>query len=341
MKKRDYYDILGVNKNASYEEIKRAYRKLAIKYHPDKNPNNKKEAEEKFKEAAEAYDVLSNTEKRNKYDLYGHSFGGGYGGGGSSDNSGGIKMEDIFTNFGDIFSDSFVENFSYNFGFSSSKKIYKGENLRIKIKLTIEEIAYGTEKKVQVTRMKVAKGVFFKNCNRCKGTGKITKISNTILGRVQTTKNCYYCNGTGKFIENNNNYGVNSYGLKKQKELLKIKIPPGLTEGMQLKVTGKGNEAPFGNGQSGDLLVLLEEIPHKIFHREGINIHYELYISFSEAVLGSIKEIPIINGKAKIYIEPGTQSGKTLRLKKKDYQILKDTDMVIFLFMLIFGHQKL
>ncbi|XOD68684.1 MAG: molecular chaperone DnaJ [Flavobacteriales bacterium AspAUS03] len=313
MEKRDYYDILDVPKNASTEEIKKAYRKLAIQYHPDKNRDNKKEAEEKFKEAAEAYDILGNDEKRQRYDRFGHTGVGGASGHGP----GGMNMEDIFANFGDIFGDAFGGSFS-GFGFggtSSHQRVLKGGDLRIRVRLNLEEIIQGVEKKVKVKRMKVAPGVTFKTCNRCHGSGQISHMTKTILGRMQTTTSCSNCHGTGK-IAANIPPGVNNQGLIKEEELVSIQIPPGLTEGIQLKVSGKGNEAPFG-GIPGNLLVLIEEIPHKTLKREGQNLHYDLYISFSEAALGTSKEVPIIDGKARINIEPGTQSGKTLRLKGK------------------------
>ncbi|BAM99382.1 molecular chaperone DnaJ [Blattabacterium cuenoti] len=310
MMKKDYYEVLGVSRNASPEEIKKAYRKLAIKYHPDKNLDNKKEAEEKFKEAAEAYEVLSNLEKRQRYDKFGHSGVKGSGLGS------GMNMEDIFENFGDIFSDAFGESFSsFGFGKSNRHQTIKGSDLRIRVKLSLEEIANGIEKKVKVKRLKVAKGIKFKNCTSCNGSGQIVRVTNTILGRMQTTSQCGVCYGTGKIIENIP-YGANKHGLIKEEELVNIKIPAGLTEGIQLKVSEKGNEAPFG-GISGDLIVLIEEIPHPKLKREGSNLHYDLYISFPDAILGALKEVPTINGKARIKIDPGTQSGKTLRLKNK------------------------
>ncbi|WP_341655836.1 DnaJ C-terminal domain-containing protein [Blattabacterium cuenoti] len=310
MMKKDYYEVLGVSRNASPEEIKKAYRKLAIKYHPDKNLDNKKEAEEKFKESAEAYEVLSNTEKRQRYDKFGHS--GIKGSGLGSE----MNMEDIFENFGDIFADAFGESFSsFGFGKSNRHKTIKGSDLRIRVKLSLEEIANGIEKKVKVKRLKVAKGIKFKNCASCHGTGQIVRVTNTILGRMQTTSQCRGCYGTGKIIENIP-YGANKHGLIKEEELVNIKIPAGLTEGIQLKVSEKGNEAPFG-GIPGDLIVLIEEIPNPKLKREGSNLHYDLYISFPDAILGALKEVPTINGKARIKIDPGTQSGKTLRLKNK------------------------
>lgn len=309
MGKKDYYDILGVSRNASTEEIKKAYRKLAIKYHPDKNPVNKKQAEERFKEAAEAYEVLVNKDKRQRYDQFGYT---GINGTNSKSGSGGMSMEDIFSNFGDIFDGAFS---GLGGNSRSRQSVLKGGDLRIRVKLTLEEIFRGTEKKVKVKRLKVAPGIKFQTCDRCKGAGNITQITNTILGRMQTTTICVRCHGSGKSITNIP-LGANSEGLIKEEELVKIKIPAGLTEGIQLKVSNKGNEAPFG-GIPGDLLVLIEEIPHKNLKREGQNIHFDLYISYSDAVLGDSKEIPIIDGKARINIESGTQSGKTLRLKGK------------------------
>lgn len=309
MGKRDYYDILGVSRNASTEEIKKAYRKLAIKYHPDKNPSNKKQAEEKFKEAAEAYEILGNQDKRQRYDQFGHT---GINAGQSESSASGMSMEDIFANFGDIFDGAFS---GLGGNSRSRQRIFKGSDLRIRVKLTLEEIFKGTEKKVRVKRLKVAPGIKFQNCDRCKGSGNITQITNTILGRMQTTTICMKCHGSGKSITNIP-LGANSEGLIKEEELVTIKIPAGLTEGIQLKVSNKGNEAPFG-GVAGDLLVLIEEIPHQILKREGQNLHFDLYISYCDAVLGDSKEIPILDGKARINIETGTQSGKTLRLKGK------------------------
>ncbi|YCJ94330.1 MAG: DnaJ C-terminal domain-containing protein [Candidatus Karelsulcia muelleri] len=309
MTKKDYYEILGISKQASPEEIKKAYRKLAIKYHPDKNQNkNKKKAEEKFKEAAEAYNVLSNPEKKQRYDQFGH-----YGYSGSE----GMKMEEIFENFGDLFGDAFSGSFSdFGFGNYNRKKIFKGSDLRIRVKLTLKEILKGVEKKIKVKRMKFAKGGEFFSCKNCNGTGKITRVTNTIIGKMQTTTTCNLCNGLGKKIKKLPK-GANNKGLKKEEDLISLKITPGVTEGIQLKISGKGNEAPFGNGISGDLIVVIEEIHHEKFKREGKNLHYDLYISFPDAVLGTFEEVPILDGKVRLKIEAGTQSGKILRLKGK------------------------
>ncbi|WP_185872816.1 DnaJ C-terminal domain-containing protein [Blattabacterium cuenoti] len=310
MVKRDYYEVLGVPKNATLSDIKKAYRKLAIKYHPDKNPKNKKKAEEKFKEAAEAYEVLSNDNKKQRYDKFGHA--------GMKGTHTDMNMDDIFTNFGDIFADAFGSGFagSFNFGkYSRNETIMKGSDLRIRVKLSLEEIATGIEKNIKVIKMKIADGLRFIQCKFCNGTGQKIRIMNTILGKMQTATQCNICNGIGKQIDNIP-YGANKYGLIQKEEVVNIKIPAGLTEGIQLKVSGKGNDAPF-NGISGDLIILIEELPHSKFKREGSNLHYNLYISFSDAVLGVYKEIPTLNGKARIKIASGTQSGKTLRLKNK------------------------
>ncbi|WGH26667.1 MAG: DnaJ domain-containing protein [Candidatus Shikimatogenerans bostrichidophilus] len=310
---KNYYDILGVNKNAKLNEIKNAYRKLAIKYHPDKNPKIK--AEEKFKEAAEAYSILSNPTKREKYDKFGNNteFNKDY----YSTNN---NMDDIFSNFGDIFSDDFdnFTEFNINTNFSTKKnKKKKGNNLRIKIKLTLEEIYKGIEKKIKIIRMKLAPGIKYKNCQNCNGTGVVTNISNTFLGRMQTTIQCNFCKGVGKIILKKP-INANSKGLIEVEELIKINIPSGVTDGIQLKINGKGNEAPFG-GNPGDLIILIKEIPHKFFKRKEKNIYYNLYISVPEAILGSKKKIKNLNENEyiKINIIPGTQNGKKIIFKYK------------------------
>ena len=308
--KQDYYEILGVNKNASAAEIKKAYRKKAIEYHPDKNPGDKN-AEEMFKKSAEAYEVLSDPDKRARYDQYGHAaFEGGSGFGG-----GGMNMEDIFSQFGDIFGSAFGGGFSGFGGFGGSRYKIKGSNLRIRVKLTLEEIANGVEKKIKVKRKIKAPGVTYKTCPACKGSGQQTRVTNTILGRMQTATTCNTCRGSGQVIENKP-ADADAQGLKVTEETIPVKIPAGLEDGMQLKVAGKGNEAP-GNGVSGDLLVLIEELEHPTLKREGDNLHYDLYISLSEAVLGTSKEIDTVTGKVRIKLEEGIQSGKILRLKGK------------------------
>lgn len=315
--KQDYYEILGINKGASAAEIKKAYRKKAIQYHPDKNPDDK-EAEEMFKKAAEAYEVLSDDNKKARYDQYGHAAfenGGGFGGGGFG--GGGMNMDDIFSQFGDIFGGGFGGGFS-GFGGGGGggrQRRVKGSNLRIRVKLTLEEIANGVEKKVKVRRKVQAAGVSYKTCETCNGSGQMTRITNTILGRMQTSTTCSTCGGAGQMIDKRP-AGADGQGLKVAEETVAIKIPAGVVEGMQLKVSGKGNEAP-GNGIAGDLLVAIEEKEHDFLKREGDNLHYDLYISFSEAALGSSKEIDTVTGKVRIKIDSGAQSGKILRLRGK------------------------
>src|SRR5690606_5130539 len=307
--KEDYYDILGISKNASAAEIKKAYRKKALEYHPDKNPGNSK-AEEMFKKSAEAYEVLSNPDKRSRYDQYGHAAfeGGGFGGGG-------MNMDDIFSQFGDIFGSAFGGSFSGFGGFGGGQARVKGSNLRIRVKLNLEEVALGVEKKVKVQRKVKAEGVTYKTCPTCNGRGQVTKITNTILGRMQTAATCSNCGGSGQIIDHRPG-DADAQGLKVKEETVSIKIPSGVEEGMQLKVTGKGNEAP-GNGIPGDLLVAIETEEHATLKREGDNLHYDLYISFSEAVLGTSKDIDSVTGKVRIKLDPGIQSGKILRLRGK------------------------
>ncbi|MBT8303201.1 MAG: molecular chaperone DnaJ [Bacteroidia bacterium] len=311
MAKEDFYEILGISKGASESEIKKAYRKMALKYHPDKNPDDKV-AEEKFKKAAEAYEVLSNPEKKQRYDQFGHSAFDGAGGFGG----GGMNMEDIFSQFGDIFGGAFSGGFSgFGGGFGGGQRRAKGGNLRIRVKLTLEEIANGVEKKIKVKRKIQAPGTTYKTCPTCNGSGQVTRIQNTILGRMQTASPCNSCRGAGQTIDKKP-ADADAQGLKVQEETVSIKIPAGVVDGMQLKVTGKGNEAP-GNGIAGDLLVAIEEKDHETLQREGDNLHYDLYVSISDAVLGTSKEIDTVTGKVRIKIEPGVQSGKILRLRGK------------------------
>ncbi|WGH25413.1 MAG: DnaJ domain-containing protein [Candidatus Shikimatogenerans bostrichidophilus] len=302
---KDYYDILGVSRDSTSEDIKKAYRKLAIKYHPDKNPTNKKEAEEKFKEAAEAYSVLSDHNKRKQYDQFGTT---------SSNSTYSDNMDDIFSNFGDIFSDEF-ESFT-EFGFKKKKvNRFKGSNLKIKIKVSLEDIYYGRNKTIKIKRMKLAPGVNFKTCENCNGTGFVTNITNTFLGKMQTTIKCSFCKGIGRIITNVS-YNANEQGLIPVIELVQIKVPKGVTDGGIFKIPGKGNEAPFG-GKNGDLIIVFKENPHKLFKREGNDLHTKLYISIPEAILGSIKRIKTLSGFIKVHIPKGTQSGKKLLLKGK------------------------
>lgn len=315
MSKRDYYEILGVAKNATAEEIKKAYRKVAIQFHPDKNQGDKA-AEEKFKEAAEAYEVLSNQEKRAQYDRFGHSRGGngGFGGGGAH-----MNMDDIFSQFGDIFGGggggSPFDSFFGGGGGGGRQRQRKGSNLRIKLKLTLEEIANGVEKKIKVNRLVRAEGVTFKTCPTCQGTGQMRKVVNTMLGQMVSTSACNTCGGAGQTIDKRPS-GVDSSGLTTREEIISVKIPAGVADGMQLSMSGKGNDAP-GGGVPGDLLILIEETEDKNLKRDGNNLIYDLHISFIDAALGTNVEVPSVGGKVRIKIEAGTQSGKVLRLKGK------------------------
>jgi molecular chaperone DnaJ len=263
-----------------------------------------------FKKAAEAYEVLSDADKRARYDQYGHAAfeGGGFGGGG-------MNMEDIFSQFGDIFGSAFGGSFGGFGGFSGGQRRVKGSNLRIRVKLSLEEVANGVEKKVKVRRKVQAPGVTYKTCTTCNGNGQVTKITNTILGRMQTAVACSSCSGSGQIIDKRPE-DADAQGLKMAEETVSIKIPAGVEEGMQLKVSGKGNEAP-GNSVPGDLLVAIETMEHDTLKREGDNLHYDLYISISDAVLGTSKEIDAVSGKVRIKLEPGIQSGKILRLRGK------------------------
>ena len=320
MAKRDYYEVLGVTKSSTEQEVKKAYRQMALKYHPDKNPDNK-EAEDKFKEAAEAYDVLSNPEKKRKYDQFGHQ-----GVGSQGFESGNVNMDDIFSHFGDIFGGQHpFESFFGGGGNQGGRRyVNKGTNIRIKVKVTLQEIATGVEKKIKINKLNACKeckgtgadkGSSFQTCKTCKGTGQIRRITNTILGQMQTTSTCPTCNGEGQEIINRCKH-CNGTGVEKGEEMLTFNIPPGVADGMQLSINGKGNAAEHG-GIPGDLIIAIEEIEDPHLQRDGNNVLHELYISMADAALGCSLEVPTIDGKAKIKIEPGTQSGKMLRLKGK------------------------
>ena len=321
MSKRDYYDVLGVTRNSDADEIKKAYRKAAIKYHPDKNPNDKV-AEDNFKEAAEAYEVLSSAEKKQRYDQFGHRASAAGGGGGGQN----MNMEDIFSQFGDIFGGG--GGFDGFFGGQQSRgggrRVSRGSNLRIKVKLTLQEIAIGAEKKIKVNKQIACNtcsgsGAKDRNsmstCSTCGGAGSVRRVSNTILGQMQTTSTCPTCNGEGQTIASKCNV-CHGDGVVVGEEQISVNIPAGVGEGMQLSMSGKGNAAPRG-GVSGDLLILIEEIEHPDLKREGNNVIYDLYISFVDATLGTNVEVPTIDGKAKIKIDAGTQGGRVLRLKGK------------------------
>lgn len=319
MAKRDYYEVLGVSRGADENEIKKAYRKMAIKYHPDKNPGDKT-AEENFKEAAEAYEVLSNPDKKRRYDQYGHAGVGGAAGGGAG--FGGMNMEDIFSQFGDIFGGHF--GFGGGGGGRGGRRVNRGSNLRIKVKLTLEEIANGVEKKIKVNKYVscshcngsgAQNGSAFSQCSTCRGTGHITRITNTILGQMQTTTTCPTCGGEGQVITDKCKHCYGD-GIVRDEEVITINIPAGVGEGMQLSMSGKGNAGPRG-GIPGDLIIAIEEVEHEHLKRDGNNLYYDQYISFIDAALGTSAEVPTLDGKAKIKIEAGTQSGKVLRLKGK------------------------
>jgi molecular chaperone DnaJ len=319
MGKRDYYEVLGVSKEATKEEIKKAYRKQALKYHPDKNPGDKK-SEENFKEAAEAYEVLSSDEKKVRYDRYGHAGMGNNGGGFSGQ---GMTMDDIFSSFGDIFGDAFG-GFGGFGGGRRGQRVNKGSNLRVKVKLTLQEIAAGAEKKIKVNKYDTcdscggtgaADPSSLSTCSTCRGSGHVTRLTNTMLGQMQTTSVCPACGGEGKSITKKCTtcYGE---GIVQKEEIIKINIPAGVGKGMQMTVGGKGN-APRRGGINGDLLVVIDEEEHPELIREGNDLIYNLFISIPDAVLGTYVEVPTVDNNVKIKIEPGTQPGKILRLRGK------------------------
>ena len=327
--KRDYYEVLGVEKNASAEEIKKAYRKKAIQYHPDKNPGDK-EAEEKFKEAAEAYDVLSDPQKRQRYDQFGHSGVGGAGGMGGGFSS----MEDIFSQFGDLFESwgmgSMGGHFSSFFGGGGGRqRVRRGSDLRVKVRLTLEEINTGVEKKIKVRKLVPctacngtgsADGREGDTCPTCKGTGHVIRTQRGIFGMMQVQEECPTCHGEGKVIRNKCTK-CGGEGVVRDEEIVTIKIPAGVSGGMQIPIQGKGNAAPHG-GVPGDLLVLVEEEEHKDLVREGNDLVYNLLLDMPTAVLGGQVKIPTLTGDVKITITPGTQPGKVLRMRGKGLPII-------------------
>ncbi len=327
MTKRDYYEILGVTKTASGEEIKKAYRKVAMQYHPDRNPGNK-EAEENFKEAAEAYEVLSDPDKKAKYDRYGHAaFAPGSGGFSGSTN---VNMEDIFSQFGDIFGDDIFGSFfgggGRRGGGTSRSHGTRGSNLRIKLKMNYEEMSKGATKNIKVKKYvscTTCSGSGAKDkgsiqtCSTCGGSGQVRKVTNTFLGQMQTVSTCPTCNGEGSIVTSKCNV-CKGEGRVYGEETVNINIPAGVQEGMQLSLGGKGNAGERG-GMAGDLIVLIEEEAHKELQRDGLNVAFELHISFPDAVFGTQVEVPTIDGRAKIKIPPGTQSGKIFRLKGKGF----------------------
>ena len=325
MAKRDYYEVLGVQKGASAEEIKKAYRKLAVKYHPDKNPGNK-EAEEKFKEAAEAYSVLSDADKKARYDQFGHAGVEGAG----PDFSGGFgNLNDILN---DLFGGAFGGGFSgfgggfggFGGGQRQQQRVHRGRDIRVRVKLTLEEIAKGVEKEISIEKSvacpdcggRGAKNSSdIKTCPACNGTGQVQRVVNTFLGQTVTYSTCQQCGGEGKIISNPCR-SCNGSGLVRQRETIKVKIPAGVEAGMQLTIQGEGHAAK-NNGINGDLLVVIEEQDHKDLKREGNNLFYTKVISVTDALLGAEVAVPCLDGPYKIKVEPGTQSGTVVRLRNK------------------------
>ena len=322
MSKRDYYEILGVSKTASADEIKKAYRKKAIEYHPDKNPGNK-EAEEKFKEAAEAYEVLSDAQKRQRYDQFGHAGVGGAASGGYG--GGGMSMDDIFSHFGDIFGGHFGGFGGFGGGSrGGGQRVRRGSDLRVKVKLNLAEIAAGVEKKIKVkkyvscshcTGSGSANGSQPATCTTCHGSGRVTRVQQTILGQMQTASECPTCGGDGKIIRDKCSHCAGE-GIVREDEVISINIPAGVMEGMQLSMNGKGNAARRG-GVNGDLLVLVEEEAHPELIRDENDLIYNLLLTLPTAILGGQVEVPTVDGKVKVTINPGTQPGKVLRLRGK------------------------
>ena len=325
--KRDYYEVLGVSKDASPDELKKAYRKLALQYHPDRNPGDK-EAEEKFKEAAEAYEVLSNPEKRARYDRYGHAGMGGAGGFSGQ----GMSMDDIFSQFGDLFADfGFGSFFGGGFGGGSRSGgavREHGSNIRVKVKLNLQEIEKGVKKKIKVNKYVPCEHCHGSGsedgstdtCPTCKGHGQVLRTVNSLFGQMQTASTCPNCGGTGRIIKNKCSH-CHGDGIVKGEEVIDIDIPAGVGEGMQLTLRGKGGAGPH-NGVNGDLYVLIEEEAHPDFERDGSNLIYSLFITVPQAILGTDAEVPTVSGKVRVKIAPGTQSGKVLRLRGKGLPVV-------------------
>ncbi len=326
--KRDYYEILGVSKTASQDEIKKAYRKVAMQFHPDRNPGDKT-AEDKFKEAAEAYEVLNDTDKKSQYDRFGHNAFSQNRGGGGSYGGGGMNMDDIFNQFGDLFGDEGFGSFFGNRGGgrrSGQGGGSRGSNLRVKLKMNFEEMAKGANKIIKIKKYIKCTGCSgsgakdknsFQTCNSCHGSGQVKRVQNTFLGQMQTVTTCPTCNGEGTSITAKCN-SCKGEGRVYGEETVSIDIPAGVQEGMQLSISGKGNVGERG-GSFGDLIVQVEEEAHPQLQRDGLNVAFDLYLSFPDAVFGTQVEVPTIDGRAKIKIPPGTQSGKIFRLKGKGF----------------------
>ena len=328
MEKRDYYEVLGVSKNATADELKKAYRKKAIEYHPDrqqeKSDAEKKDAEEKFKEAAEAYDVLSNPDKRARYDQFGHNMGnmgGGFGGGFSG---GGMSMDDIFSHFGDIFGDVFGGGGGFGGRRSGSRRMNRGSDLRVKVRVNLQDVAHGVEKKLKIPHYVTCEhchgtgakdGTALKTCDHCHGSGVVTQVRQTMLGMMQTQSACPNCGGEGKIISEKCPHCAGE-GIVRKEDIVTAKIPAGVSEGMTLSMSGQGNAARRG-GVPGDLLIVIEEEKDAELQREDNNIIYNLILDFPTAVFGGKVEVPTIDGRARLTIEPGTQPGKILRLRGK------------------------
>jgi molecular chaperone DnaJ len=319
MAKKDFYDILGIGRNATDDEIKKAYRQKALQFHPDRNPGNK-EAEEHFKEAAEAYEVLSDPNKKSRYDQFGHA---GVGSSAASDGGmggfGGMNMDDIFSRFGDIFGD-----FGFGGAAGGGRRVNKGSDLRVKLKLTLQDIAQGVEKKIKVNKhisckecrgTGAAKGSDFNTCTLCHGSGYVTRVQRTFIGQIQTTAPCPTCHGEGKIIKEKCK-SCHGNGIVNGEDVISVRIPAGVEDGMQLSVSGQGNAAPRG-GVPGDLVVLIEEVEDDLLKRHGKDLYYEHFINIADAALGCSIEVPTLDGKAKLKVDAGTQSGKILRLKGK------------------------
>lgn len=328
MEKRDYYEVLGVSKNATADELKKAYRKKAIQYHPDrqqgKSDEEKKEAEEKFKEAAEAYDVLSNPDKRARYDQFGHNMGNMGGGGFGGFSGGGMSMDDIFSHFGDIFGDVFGGGGFGGYRSGGSRRANRGSALRVKVRVNLKDVAHGVEKKLKIPHYVACEhchgtgakdGTAFQTCSNCHGTGVVTQVRQTMLGVMQTQGACPTCGGEGKIITEKCPHCAGE-GIVRQEDIITVKIPAGVSEGMTLSMAGKGNAARRG-GVPGDLLIVIEEEKDAELQREDNNLIYNLILDFPTAVFGGKVEVPTIDGRARLNIDPGTQPGKILRLRGK------------------------